>query len=507
MEPIKPSTTSKDAEVEGSVADVTSTEYEYYCWLSGTFSDERLNKLVRKIDYHVLPQLVIVYLLAYIDRSNSGNAKLFGALQDLHMSSQQWNTALSVFFVTYAFGGVPSNIMLNRVGPRFWLPTLLIGCGIIIVCGGLQSSYGGWTAFRVLLGLIEAGIFPGCSFILTSWYSPKELHTRMTVFYSAASIAGAFSGLLAYGLGYLDGTWGYRGWRWIYVIEGLLAVVVGLASFFWISPDPARVKGWLTEEEKEFLLLRHKYSAGGETGVKEKEEFSWEDVKKAFRSVHTYAVALIEFTVATVVYGISFVLPTIVENLGYSNVKAQAMTAPPYVFACLVTIFSGWAADRYRQRTLSIILPNAMAVIGFVIIIASVRYPHVPGVTYFGILLMAGGLYPISPAVMAWVALNMAGHTKRAAGIGLMISISQLGGILGSNIFLSNEAPTYPIGFGLCLAMLAAFGVIWPAIYYFILKNINNKRAAMPAEDILAKYTSEELTEMGDESPLFRYSL
>jgi MFS family permease len=319
--------------------------------------------------------------------------------------------------------------VLNRVGPRFWLPTLLTGCGVIIVCSGLQSSYGGWTAFRVILGLIEAGIFPGCSFILTSWYSPKELHTRMTVFYSAASIAGAFSGLLAYGLGYLDGTWGYRGWRWIYVVEGLLAVVVGLASFFWISPTPGRVKGWLTEEEKEFLLLRHKYSAGGETGVKEKEEFSWADVKKAFRSIHTYAVALIEFTVATVVYGISFVLPTIVESLGYSNVKAQAMTAPPYVFACLVTILSGWAADRYRQRTLSIMLPNAMAVVGFVIIIASVRYPNVPGVTYFGIFLMAGGLYPISPAVMAWVALNMAGHTKRAAGIGLMISISQLGGV------------------------------------------------------------------------------
>lgn len=324
--------------------------------------------------------------------------------------------------------------MLNRVGPQFWLPTLLIACGFMIICGGLQNNFGGWTAFRVLLGLVEAGIFPGCSFILTAWYSPKELHTRMTVFYSAASIAGAFSGLLAYALGHLDYTWGYRGWRWIYVVEGLLAVIVGLISYFWIHPDPAKVK-WLTDEEKEFLVLRHKYSAGGETGVEEKEEFSWTEVRKAFRSIHTYAVALIEFTVATVVYGISFVLPTIIASLGYSNVKAQAMTAPPYIFACIVTILSGWAADRWRQRALSIILPNAMAVIGFVIIIASVRYPHVPGVTYWGIFLMAGGLYPISPAVMAWVALNMAGRTKRAAGIGLMISISQLGGVSALSYF------------------------------------------------------------------------
>lgn len=319
--------------------------------------------------------------------------------------------------------------MLKRVGSRFWLPTLLIGCGIIIICAGLQNNFGGWTAFRVLLGFIEAGIYPGCTFILTAWYSPKELHTRMTVFYSGASLAGAFSGLLAYGIGHLDHTWGYRGWRWIYVLEGLIAVIVGLLCYLWIPSSPDRAKRWLSEEEREFLLLRNKYSAGGETGIKEKDDFAWADVKKAFRSFHTYSVALVEFTVATVVYGISFVLPTIIQNLGYSDVKAQAMTTPPYIFACLVTVLSGIAADRYKQRTLAVALPNTMAVLGFVIIIASVRYDHIPGVTYLGIFLMAGGLYPVSPAVMAWVSLNMAGSTKRAAGIALMMSISQLGGV------------------------------------------------------------------------------
>src|SRR5262245_51478805 len=124
--------------------------------------------------------------------------------------------------------------MLKRIGPRFWLPTLLILCGVMIICAGCQSTYGGWIAFRLLLGLVEAGIYPGCTFILTAWYSPAELHTRMTVFYSAASIAGAFSGLLAYAIGHLDNTWGYRGWRWIYVLEGLLAVVVGFIAYFLI---------------------------------------------------------------------------------------------------------------------------------------------------------------------------------------------------------------------------------------------------------------------------------
>ncbi|KAH9237259.1 hypothetical protein K456DRAFT_1939461 [Colletotrichum gloeosporioides 23] len=467
---------SEDESLHGrfSAEGVVSSEYERFCCLRESFTEEKQASLIRKVDFRILPPLVLVYLLAYIDRSNAGNAKLFGALGDLGLNGQQWNVSLAVFFITYAAGGVPSNIMLKRVGPRFWLPSLLIGCGSTIVCSGVQSTYAGWIAFRLILGIIEAG---------------------------------AFSGLLAFAIGRLDSTWGYRGWRWIYVLEGAFSVIVGIACFWLIEPVPEQVTIWLTDEEREYLVLRNRFAAGGESGIKEREDFNMADVKKAFRSIHTYSVALTEFTVAVVVYGISFVLPSIFQSLGYSNIKAQAMTAPPYIFACVVTVISGLAADRYRQRALSIVLPNAMAVIGFIIITITIRYHQIPGVTYFGIFLMAGGLYPISPAVMAWVALNMAGSMKRAAGLGLMMSLSQLGGIVGSNIFLPDEAPVYPTGFGICIAMLTAFGVIWPGIYYLILKRINSRRAALSTEEVMAKYTTEQLTDMGDESLLFRYAL
>jgi MFS family permease len=158
--------------------------------------------------------------MSYIDRTNVGNAKLFGALTDMNLTGQQWNTALAVFFVTYSFGAVPANIALQRLGPRIWLPTMMLSVSIILICASMQSNFGGWTAFRFLLGFVEAGIFPGCSAVLTTWYSPHEIHSRMTIFYTGASAAGGFSGLLAYAIGQLDGTWGYRGWRWIYCLEG-----------------------------------------------------------------------------------------------------------------------------------------------------------------------------------------------------------------------------------------------------------------------------------------------
>lgn len=200
--------------------DDVSNEYDEYQALKEKFTGERLKRLVRKTDMRILPPLILIYLLTYVDRTNVGNAKLFGAAADLGMSGQQWNTALSVFFVTYVLGGVPSQIGLKRWGPRIWLPIILISISIILVCTGLQKNFGGWTAFRMLLGLVEAGMYPGCSVVLTEYYAPDELQGRTTIFYFAASAAGAFSGLLACGIGQLIYIWGYRGWRWIYCIEG-----------------------------------------------------------------------------------------------------------------------------------------------------------------------------------------------------------------------------------------------------------------------------------------------
>ena len=358
-----------------------------------------------------------------------GNVKLFGALDDMDLSGQDWNTAMCVFFATYALGGVPSNIALKRWGAKLWLPLLLGICGLINVGQGVQSSMAGLVSFRLLLGLAEAGIYPGCSYVLTNWYSPAELHNRMTLFYSGASLASAFSGLLAYAIGHLDYTWGYRGWRFIYVIEGVFTIFMAVVGYFTLAAHPDQGAPWLTPDEHRYLLLRKRFGHGGGSEVSEREGFSWKYAKQAFQSIHVYSVALTEFTLCVVVYGISFVLPSIISSLGYSSVQAQALTAPPYVFACIVVAFSGWAADRWKQRALSIILPNAMAAAGFVIIMASIRYTTVPGVTYFGVFFMAAGLYCISPSATAWVALNTAGDMKRGVSIGLMVSMSQLGGV------------------------------------------------------------------------------
>ncbi|PVH93601.1 hypothetical protein DM02DRAFT_471818, partial [Periconia macrospinosa] len=193
-------------------------------------------------------------------------------------------------------------------------------------------------------------------------------------------------------------------------------------------------------------------------------------------SVYVYACVLMEFTLCVVVYGVSFDSPS------------NAMTALPYIFAALVTVLSGWAADRYQQRMLSALLPNFLAMVDFIIIIISVRYQNLPGLTPFGMFFAIGGL-------------------KRSVGIGAMIAFSsQLGGIVGSNIYLSRESPRYPFAFSISISMLGLFGIIWPVCYYFILRGTNAKRAAIPEEEVKPRYSEKQLAEVGDESPLFRYA-
>lgn len=185
----------------------------------------------------------------------------------------------------------------------------------------------------------------------------------------------------------------------------MFSVLMAVLGYFLLAPNSDKVKGWLTEEEKQFLVLRNRYARSGDSGVREEETFSWKYVKQSFRSVHVYSLALSEFTLCVTVYGISFVLPSIISNLGYSAVQAQAMTAPPYVFACVIVVLSGWAADRWQQRALSVIVPNILAAAGFLLIIISIRYTSIPGVTYFGIFFMAAGLVSHSEGSMAYPTL------------------------------------------------------------------------------------------------------
>ncbi|KAL7418629.1 hypothetical protein Q5752_007087 [Cryptotrichosporon argae] len=477
-------------------ADATA-EYAEYLRLAEVFQGERLAQLTRKLDWRVLPQLIFIYLLSYADRSNVSNAKLYSAQTDMGMTSTQWNAGLSVFFITYALGGPFSNMALKRLGPKRVLPVILLCVSFVLIGSGCCSNY--------VLGLFESGMFPGCSYTLTLWYTPAQLHSRYTIYYSGASLAGAFSGLLAYGIGHLDGTWGYHGWRFIYVIEGVFTTVIALGACFVLYDTPAKVGKWLSDDEKRFLVLRNEFEYGGANAAGADETFNWAAARQAWRSWHAYVLAFTFFSVGVAVYGYSFVLPTVILNMGFTAANAQLLSCPPYVFACLCVLASGWYSDRYRRRMLATVIPSSIAFVGLLIAILTVQHKTLVPLTYIAVCLATGGLYCLSPCVAVWISLNQAGQMKRAMSVAVTIVFSQFGGLVGSNIYLASEAPGYPLGFGLSLGFLGLGCIVVPIIYWYLLGRINAARDAMSHDEIYEKYTIDELQDMGDLSPLYRY--
>lgn len=174
--------------------------------------------LLRKLDLRLLPAVSVLYLLSFLDRSNVANARIEGLTTDLNMTGNQYLTGLTLYFVGYVLFEIPCNIILKRTTPRLWLPTLTIAWGVVATLMGITQSLSGFFVVRFFLGVTESGLFPGVVYYLSMWYKRRERQYRIALFFSAASLAGAFGGILAWGIAHMDGVAGQAGWRWIFII-------------------------------------------------------------------------------------------------------------------------------------------------------------------------------------------------------------------------------------------------------------------------------------------------
>lgn len=268
-----------------------------------------------------------------------------------------------------------------------------------------------------------------------------------------------------------------------------------------VSEAPADAL-WLTEEERSYLLLRQRYSAGP---VPSTSHFEWKYVRQALMDWKAYVGCVLFFGVTVPTYGVTFALPTIINNLGFSAARAQGMSAPPYIFGCLITIGASVIADRIKQRGVIVTGSFALACVGFAIVMPTAGKSELTGVTLFGIFLLVGGIYMALPPLMAWVANMFEGEVKRGIAISLVPTLGQLGGVIGSNIYLTKEKPFYRTGFSVCLAF-CVIGLVASVLLRIALARENARRERIPIEHIREKYTQEELTDLGDKSPLFRVS-
>ncbi|KAL2841991.1 major facilitator superfamily domain-containing protein [Aspergillus pseudodeflectus] len=454
------------------------------------------------MDLRLIPIVTALYLLCFLDRGNIGNAKIEGLLDDINLTSQQYNMCLTAFFFTYAAFELPSNMVLKRLRPSIWLSGIMVGVGIVMTLMGIVENYHGLLVSRIFLGVTEAGLFPGVAFYITTWYCRHEAQFRQALFFSAASVAGAFSGLLAFAIAAklqkMDGVAGLDGWRWIFILEGLLTVIVAASAFFIIVDYPHEAK-FLSEDEKAWVIHRLKDQFG--SNVEGPKSFQWKYVWEAVSDYQIWIGVVAFWGILVPLYGISFFLPSIIRDLGYSSSNAQLLTVPIYITAAVIAVGSAWLSDRAKKRSPFLIFHCSCIIIGFAIVMASTG-KGVPGVVYFGIFLAVSGIYPGVPSIVNWISNNLAGDYKRAVGMGLHIGLGNIGGAFACNFYRAQDAPIYYLGHGLELGFAVA-GLIAVITLRVVYQRVNKAREANGTGNL----TAEEMVRMGDKSPAFRYML
>ncbi|PIG88716.1 MFS transporter [Aspergillus arachidicola] len=460
------------------------------------FSAEQKKALLRKVDIRLVPMLAVLYLISQIDRANIGNAKIEGPTEDLRLSGIQYNIVLSIFFVPYVLLEVPS----------------------------IAQNFAGMLITRLLLGVFEAGFYPAAIYLCTFWYMPKDLAYRVSIFYCASALSGAFSGLLAAGIAQMDGIGGQEGWRWIFLLEGLATVALGAMCFFLLIDSPRRSSKWLSPEEIRYLQLQHFIKEGGDF-KNQRKRVSWEELKTVFLNWRLYMLAYILLCQSASAYGwltspnlwrialimeyisLKFTMPTITKAMGFTNTNAQLMVAPPYIAGAISAICFSKLSDRFYWRMPFVAIPLTIFTIGYSIVISfhgQLKDNIAP--SYFAMILVCMGLYPTHPATASWLANNLALSGRRAIGLALSICIGNSGGVIGSYMYMDKEAPTYYTGFGLSLAF-GGSGLIVALLLELSYIYANRKKANESEAEIRERYTDDELLAMGDKSPLFKYTL
>ena len=370
----------------------------------------------RKVFWRLVPFLMLCYVVAYLDRVNVGFAKLQMS-QELGFSETVYGLGAGLFFIGYFLFEVPSNVILHRVGARVWIARIMITWGIISAGFMFVNSATSFYIMRFLLGLAEAGFYPGVILYTTTWFPAHRRARVIAVFMSAIPVSGIFGNPLSgWIMDAFNGAYGLSGWQWMFVVEAVPAVLVGLAVFFYLDNRPSEAK-WLNPAEQQ--VIERDIAADGAG-----KEQSPHSIATVFRNGRIWFMSLIYFAFVTGQYGLTFWMPTIVKASGIQgNLNIGLVSAIPFLFAVFVMILLGRSSDRMRERRWHLIVPALCGAVGFVVAASA-------GSTVVAIAALAvaaGGVLTCAPLFWSLPTAFLSG-AGAAAGIALINSVGNLAG-------------------------------------------------------------------------------
>ncbi|CAF0847494.1 unnamed protein product [Adineta steineri] len=462
---------------------------------STTKATER--KLKRKLDLVILPLTTLLYLASFLDRGNMGNARLQGLESDLMGNSDtKFSIALTCFYISYIVFNIPGNIMAKVLQPPTALAIAALIWGTASTLQAATFNFPELIVCRLFVGIGEAGFGPTVPFYYSIWYKREEIAIRNAFFIGCGALAGAFGGLIAYGVSFAKGTSIGATWRILFLIEGLPTIVLAVLIFL-LLPNRPETSKYLTEEERTLAVTRLATSQSGGAHTK---NFQWSGFRRAVTDYKIYVCAVIYLGINLSLASLSGFLPTIISSLGYSNAQAQLYSVPPYACAAVFMILMSFFSDRTGCRGLFVASAMMVSCTGWIILLTVVNNQHV---RYFSTFLTTMGSFAAIPLTLSWVSNNCANESQRVVELGMLNGIGQTFAILAAFIFPTTDQPHWYKGFGLNLAFNALSAML--AIILYLILCFENARRDRKEGGRSSDLTDVDVYTYNDLAPGFRY--
>ncbi|TCD71973.1 hypothetical protein EIP91_000105 [Steccherinum ochraceum] len=452
-------------------------------------------RLVRRLDMRIMPIACLMYLFAYLDRTNLGNARLQGLPEDtLHgdPTGVLFDWVNSAFFFSYILCQVPASVVSKLFPPKIWLGCAAVGWGLASTLMSTGFNFPGLVVARVMLGVFEAGFGPGIPLYMSFWYTKHEMGVRMAYWFGFAAVAGAFGGLIAFGV--QNAHTAIANWRLLFIVEGIPAILMGFIAMMFLPNRPEETS-FLNEDERKIQMERQSRGLKADFG----RTVNKAHVIAAFKDWKIYTAGVIYFGANCALASTSAFLPTIIKTFGFTNARAQLLTVPPYAVSAVVLLLTSYASDRLQSRGIPLSCSACLGGIGYLLLLTVPDNNHV---RYFATFCITSGTYTMIGIIIAWSAHNFGSESKKATGIPMYMAIGQCGSVLGSHMFPTTEGPRYIKGFAVSCALefLAAVCGIILTVHYRMENRRRDLKYGIPERD-----AAVDTTKLADEAPMFRY--
>ena len=441
---------------------------------------ENTKRLRFKVDCRLCTIAGLLCSLNLLDSGIISSASVTSMLKDLGLDhGNRYSVSILIFTVASVCFQLPATLAVRIVGPRLFFAFITFAFGLITICTAFIHTWKEMIGMRVLLGIAMSGIYPGLALLISSWYRREELQLRFAFLQCGEVIVLATGGIVNFGLNHLDGRGGIKGWQWMYIVQGLVACLIGIATYWWIVDFPEKSQDsfyFLDEAETKIAVTRIQQDRGDVVPT----PFSWPEILKHFLDVKIYGFAAAFFLLNLVSTALSYFLPIILQSgMGFSTNKAILLSAPPYYYAAIPVLISSRIGDKYRLRGPVITFNSLCLIAGF----GMLGFADQVTVRYVGTYLATGAYVSNWAALNSYQANNITGQWKRAVTAAAVTACNGLGGVAGSFIVRQTEAPRYPTAVSVSIGShVVIIGIVLAFSVYFYIANSRQRQGKKTIE-------------------------